>query len=199
MIDARRVTVLEDPSFQHGSYASVPMAFETRVVMRAPRGPAGELVLLRHAIAAPFAKDYDALAEEAPASWANRFDLSRWQFFGAWDDDIRIGSAAMVMRSPEIDMLEGRDDLAVLWDIRVAPAAQRSGAGTALLGAVERAARDHGARSLKVETQDVNAPACLFYERQGFQLQAANPGAYPELPGETQLIWHKKLEGTGIG
>jgi len=54
-------------------------------------------------------------------------------------------------------------------------------------------ARERGARRLRVETQDVNVPACRLYHAQGFRLERATPGAYAELPNEVQLLWHKPL------
>ena len=52
---------------------------------------------------------------------------------------------------------------------------------------------ERGARRLRVETQDVNVPACRLYHAQGFRLERATPGAYAELPNEVQLLWHKPL------
>jgi GNAT superfamily N-acetyltransferase len=90
-------------------------------------------------------------------------------------------------------MLEGRDDLALLWDIRVAPEWRGQGVGSALLGAVERFALAARCTSLKVETQDINVPACRFYMRNGFELRAAIRAAYPKFPEETMLLWYKQL------
>ena len=75
----------------------------------------------------------------------------------------------------------------------MAPDARGQGLGSALVEAAERRARDRGARSLRVETQDVNVPACRLYHAQGFRLERATPGAYAELPNEVQLLWHKPL------
>lgn len=141
-----------------------------------------------------FSKKYDDLAEQRPASWPERFDLSCWTFFTAMDDDAsRVGGAAVILRCPEVELLEGRDDLALLWDLRVAPERRRRGVGRALVDAVERWARGAGAHELKVETQDLNAGACRFYERLGFRLSAVNPRAYVEFPDETQMIYTKTL------
>ena len=90
-------------------------------------------------------------------------------------------------------MLEGRDDLAVLWDIRVAPKFRGHGMGAALFRAVEAWAVARGCRELKVETQSVNVPACRFYQRQGCTLRRVNRHAYRDLPGEIQLLWYKNL------
>jgi GNAT superfamily N-acetyltransferase len=90
-------------------------------------------------------------------------------------------------------MLEGRRDLAVLWDIRVLSDARGGGIGSALFGAAEKWAESRGYRQLKVETQNINAPGCRFYERQGCMLRAIRHFAYPNLPEEIQMLWYKDL------
>lgn len=96
--------------------------------------------------------------------------------------------------SPGLLMLEGRRDLAVLWDIRVAPEVRGHGIGSALWQEVEIWASLRACRHLKVETQNTNVGACNFYARQGCYLGAMNRYAYPELPDEIQLLWYKDLE-----
>ncbi len=90
-------------------------------------------------------------------------------------------------------MLDGRSDLAVLWDIRVHPEARSSGTGSLLFQAVEAWARDRRCRTLKIETQNTNVPACRFYRRMGCTLGAIDRFAYADLPDEVQLIWFKEL------
>src|SRR2546423_569936 len=166
-------------------YARIPIAFEAGSVMvPTGSGPNHDLALTERPLAAAFRKDYDAIPNEEPASWRRQFDLSHWVFFGAFANDERVGGAAVVMRAPDIDLLEGRGDLGLLWDIRVAPEARRSGIGGALLDAVERWSRDQDAHWLKVETQNTNVAACRFYARHGFALRTVNPQAYPALPNE---------------
>jgi len=98
-----------------------------------------------------------------------------------------------VFGAPDVIMLEGQNDVALLWDIRVAPEARGRGIGSALVAEVERWSVERGAAWLEVETQDVNLPACRFYQRHGFELRSVNRNAYPELPHETQLLWYKRL------
>jgi GNAT superfamily N-acetyltransferase len=119
--------------------------------------------------------------------------MRRWAIFAAYSERRRVGGAAIVMDSPEIDLLEGRTDVALLWDIRVEPTGRRNGVGSALLAEVERWALERNAVHLMVETQNVNPPACRFYEKQGFGLQSANANAYPAMPNEIQLLWYKTL------
>jgi len=46
---------------------------------------------------------------------------------------------------------------------------------------------------MKVETQNINVPACSFYRRMGCTLGSIDRFAYAELPDEAQLIWLKEL------
>ena len=90
-------------------------------------------------------------------------------------------------------MLEGRTDLAVLWDLRVSTEIRGQGVGSALFRAAEREAIEKGCTELKVETQNINVPACRFYEAQGCVLRAIDRCAYPQLPNEVQMLWYKDL------
>jgi GNAT superfamily N-acetyltransferase len=145
----------------------------------------------------PWHKDYDAYHDEGPPRWARRFDLSRWVVLVARLDGRRVGGAVVAVDTPGVHMLEVRRDLAVLWDLRVAPAARGTGVGRALFAAAERWALARGFRQLKIETQNVNVPACRFYAGMGCELGAIHRFAYPELPDEVQLLWYKVLGAAG--
>lgn len=119
--------------------------------------------------------------------------MSQWGILVAQSNGARVGGAVIVHGVPGLDMLEGRADLAALWDIRVAPALRGQGIGSKLFRAAEAWALARGALWLKIETQSINVPACRFYERHGCTLGAANRNAYPDLPDEVQLIWRKRL------
>lgn len=72
------------------------------------------------------------------------------------------------------------------------------GVGSALVrNAAEIAAR-RGARSLRVETQQINVAACRFYAHHGFRLERVTRGAYHDLPGETQLLWSRELDAGSV-
>jgi GNAT superfamily N-acetyltransferase len=157
-------------------------------------GGLGGMVLTEIPVAAPYVKDYDAIEGAGPACWAQRFDVSNWGMIGAFRDGARIGGAVIAFRTADLYMLRGRDDVAVLWDIRVAPEQRGSGAGSALFRAAERWASDRGCGWLKIETQNVNIAACRFYQKMGCTLGGIERFAYPELPAEVQLLWWKALE-----
>lgn len=139
----------------------------------------------------PWVKDYDD--NETPAEWASRFDVSNWSLLTAYDSEKRVGGAVIAFDTPEVHMLDGRQDLAVLWDIRVAPEARGSGVGARLFRTAETSSRSRGCAVLKVETQNINVPACGFYQRMGCTLGAINRFGYPDLPEEIQLLWFKEL------
>jgi hypothetical protein len=46
---------------------------------------------------------------------------------------------------------------------------------------------------LKVETQNINIPACRFYAAQGCHLGGFNLHAYPAEMNEIQLLWYRNL------
>ena len=176
-------------------YARVPIIFEVREIFDVAERDdrAGGFVLSRRKLDVPYFKDYDAIEKESPAHWAERFDVSNWAFLAAHSEGKRVGGAAVAFNTAGIHMLEGRTDLAVLWDIRVAPEARGRGIGAALFRAAEAWAAARGCRQLKIETQNINVPACEFYARQGCELRAANRLAYPGLPDEIQLLWYKEI------
>lgn len=190
-----RVEVREEPISALETYADIPIAFEVRRILEVARAndDTGEFLLTERSLDAPYVKDYDANAGERPADWPRRFDVSNWGLLAARVEGRRVGGAVVAFRTPGLDMLEGREDLAVLWDIRVAPEARGRGVGGALFRAAEAWAGARGCRQLKVETQNINVPACRFYARQGCALIAVNRFAYPELPDEVQLLWSKTL------
>jgi GNAT superfamily N-acetyltransferase len=121
-----------------------------------------------------------------PAAWP--FDMSRWGVLTARIGGRRVGGAVVAFDTPGVTMLEGRSDLAVLWDVRVAPDVRRRGVGTALFRAAERWAIARGCRQLKIETQETNVAACRLYEREGCVLRERHPQG-----DEVQLLWYKDL------
>ena len=89
-----------------------------------------------------------------------------------------------------------RDDLTVLWDIRVREDVRGRGIGTQLFASAAAWARDRGYRQLGIETQNVNVPACRFYARQGCRLGAIHRFGYagrPDVAHEAMLLWYFDL------
>jgi GNAT superfamily N-acetyltransferase len=193
------VEIRHEPASTLAEYARVPIAFEVREVLAvvAPDAGLGGLHLVAAPVAVPYVKDYDAEPGQHPTRWPAHFDTSGWGILSAWLAGERVGGAVVAWDTAGLDLMDGRADLAVLWDLRVAPARRGQGIGAALLAAAERWAAAQGARWLSVETQNVNVPACRFYARHGCTLGAMHRHAYPTLPHETQLRWYKALAAPG--
>ncbi len=86
---------------------------------------------------------------------------------------------------------------AAIWHLYVAPAWRGRGIGAALLAAVEEAARAAGARTLWLETSNVNYPAIHFYRRMGFAWCGLDTALYDpagDAAGETALYFARPLE-----
>jgi GNAT superfamily N-acetyltransferase len=186
------IDVIEETAPSLADYADIPIAFEVREVLDVIGDADGPVRLEPRQLPVPSVKDYDAIGG-APARWAERFDLSTWGFFSAWSGARCVGRAAVALDTASLEMVAGLSDVAVLWDIRVAPPARRHGVGSALFDAATAWASSKGCRQLVAETQNINVAACRFYARRGCELQAVRRGAYPELPDEIQLLWFKDL------
>ncbi len=169
-------------------YSRIPIAFEVRSVVeqRVREGEHAEFEFCERAVSVPFIKDYDALPWNRPSEWAERLELTNWGMLSVYADERRVGGVVIALD-------EARSELAVVWDIRVHPELRRSGVGSLLFAAAARWAKERGCRTLRIETQNINVPACRFYARQGCTLGAIDRSAYPDLPDEIQLLWYKDL------
>ena len=193
--------VTEEPLSALEAYGRVPIAFEVARVfeLSVMDGGFGGLRLTERAVDTPYVKDYGTARGEGPTRWAKRWDISNWGLLSAFVDDVRIGGCVIAYDTVGVDRLEGRNDVAALWEIRVRPEYRRMGVGSRLFeGAVGWAAQ-RACRYLKVETQNINAPACRFYAKQGCVLGTINRFAYREYPDEVELIWYKWIERTAPG
>jgi GNAT superfamily N-acetyltransferase len=185
----------EEPIGNLAQHAEISIAFRVERVLEVALvdDGLGGVVLSEVAVPDPWIKDYDAIKGEGPTRWAEHFDVTNWGLIAAHDSGLRVGGAVVAFRTADVNMLEGRSDVAVLWDIRVRPEARSAGTGAMLFHAVENWARDRGCRTLKVETQNINVPACRFYRRMGCTLGAIDRFAYRDLPTEVQLVWSREL------
>ncbi len=191
LVDLR---VIEECPETLSEYGRVPIAFEVRSRLRIEpvHGGLGGLSLVEEEVD-PYVKDYDAIEGEGPASWPERFDLSRWGILSAVEGERRVGGAVVAWDTSGVDRLRARDDLAVLWDLRVHPDYRERGVGTVLFDHAVSWARARGCGWLEVETQNINVPACRFYARRGCKLGALDAHAYKGMPDEVQLLWWMNL------
>jgi len=74
----------------------------------------------------------------------------------------------------------------VLWHLYVSPSHRRTGVARALLGRVEAHGRSLGAKTVWLETSNVNVPGIAAYERLGYSLCGADVTLYDDLPYETE-------------
>jgi streptothricin acetyltransferase len=77
-------------------------------------------------------------------------------------------------------------------DIWVDRRYRRTGIATKLMDAAINWAREAKKRGFMPETQDVNVPACLFYQQYGFTLGGVDRMLYrgTKNPSETALFWY---------
>jgi GNAT superfamily N-acetyltransferase len=193
-LDLREEVLTPRTLAEHGRI-SIAFTVDRVLAVAATDGGLGGISLTEAPVAVPYVKDYDADSGDGPARWATSFDTARWGLLGAYRDGVRIGGAVLAFRTANLWMLAGRDDVAMVWDLRVAPEHRGSGTGSALFGAAGDWARERGAGWLKIETQNVNVAACRFYRKMGCTLGGFDRFAYPALPREVQLLWWKALTG----
>jgi GNAT superfamily N-acetyltransferase len=189
------IEILQEELDHLPAHGQISIAFEVRSILdlAVVGGGLGGLVLRERELTSPYVKDYDGVDGNRPCQWGQRFDIANWTLFSAWIDDRRAGGVVIALKTQDLDILEGRQDLAVIWDLRVAPDLRGRGIGCALFAAAEAWAKSNACKQLKVETQNVNVAACRFYAHRGCTLGAIYRFAYPLLPEETQLLWYKDL------
>jgi GNAT superfamily N-acetyltransferase len=176
------------------AYARISIAFDVRerVVLPLERTASGDI--MTQSLGGSYLKDYDVAPENHPSHWNALLLAARHALLIAERGNEWIGGAIVLCDSPNIHMLRGASDVVLLWDLRVDPRFRGAGVGRALFLSAEHWGIANGCRSIRVETQDTNAAAARFYLRQGCALASATPGAYPDAPGDAQLIFEKELE-----
>ena len=174
-------------------YARIPIAFTVdRILEITPvDNGLGGLILRETTVDSPYVKDYDALEGNTPASWAARWNISNWGMISAFVDGKLIGGAVLAWRTDAVALLDQRTDLTLIWDLRIHPDFRHQGVGQMLFRAAEAWARARTCRQIKVETQNINVPACRFYAKHGCVLGAINRFAYPDFPAEVQLLRYR--------
>jgi GNAT superfamily N-acetyltransferase len=174
-------------------YEKISIAFrvESRFRIELLLNGLGGVRFIEEAVAEPYFKDYDKY--ESPSQWPLRWDISSWGMLAAFAGERRVGGAAVVWNTPELDMLRYSKDTACMWDLRVEPDYRNQGIGRELFNRAIDWASERKCRHFIVETQNTNVPACRFYARQGCRLGAINQFAYEEALDEIQLIWHRNI------
>jgi len=188
--------IVEEPVTFLAAYAQIPIRFQVGSIFDVvvDNQGLGGLGLVERHLDGPWIKDYDAIVDEGPTRWARRWDISNWGFLSAVCDGQRAGGCVLAYDTDGVHMLEGRKDMVVMWDLRVHPDYRGLGIGHRLFETAVSWAKFRNCKLLKVETQNINVPACRFYARQGCELGTINRFAYSNFPEEVQLIWVKQLE-----
>ena len=156
-------------------------------------GGLGGILLRERKLSQAYPKYQD---DDGPAEWSREFDTNTWGFFLASDGNTPVGAAAVATPSCGMVAAGGRNDIAVLWDIRVHENHRRHSLGTQLFRRGALWARGHGFGVLGIETQNVNVPACRFYARHACELVEIRRTGYSgcrAVAHEAMLIWHLKL------
>lgn len=176
-------------------YSSVPISFEVRAILdvQVIDQGLGGIVLSERKHEPPYVKDCDAFKGQGPTRWADRWDIWNWGVISAFVNASRVGGCVVAYDTLGVHKLEGQEDIAAPWDLRVAPDYRRNGIGSRLLQAGVAWAKKRNCRLFKVETQNINVPACRLYAKHGCVLGLINRHAYDEFPDEVELVWYKEL------
>ena len=127
------IEIVEQSPALLGSYSDIPISFtvDSQYQVEALDRGRGGWRLTVERVRPPYVKDYDE-GGERPLRWLKRWDLANWAVLAAMRNGLRLGGAVVAWNTPGVNMLEGRDDLAVLWDLRVHPGHRREGVGSRL-------------------------------------------------------------------
>ena len=176
-------------------YDTVPQNVDVQSeyrVKRVDNGLGG--LLLEEVPVKPYVKDLSVY--ERATEYEKEFDITYWDFYMAFDDEKPIGAMTIAARTPNLNMLFGRDDACVLWDIRVADAYKHQGIGQKMLDMGIQDARANGYHQMIIECQNNNVTACKFYKKQGALLSKVDMYAYYQEEAcrdEVQIIWYLDL------
>ena len=178
-------------------YDRIPMRLTVKSILRIDKGNRGlEGFRLTETPVEPYVRDFCLGDDESVGRWAERFDLSNWMFFMAYDGEKPVGAAAVASRTKGVNMLAGREDLAVLWDLRVAEEYKGQGIGKQLFRMATDWARSEGLVQMKIECQNDNVPAVRFYHGRGAVLCGIDEYAYygdADFGHTARLLWYLDL------
>ncbi len=187
------IKVVEVCIEQLPEFGRIPIRFDVKSVFRVHGNDPRTASLVEEDADPPWSKDYDTVVGDRPSDWPKRWDISEWGLVAAYLEDQHAGGCVLALSTDGFNLLEGRGDAAALWDLRVHPDFRGRGIGSALFSGAVAWARDRSRTKLRIETQDVNVPACRFYKAKGCNLSSIVENAYDQCPGETQLIWELSI------
>jgi len=189
------IKVIEETVEALKDYGQVSIAFrvETRFRVDEIDNGLGGFRLVEERVHPPYVKDYDGDKGEGPTRWRNQWNIDHWGVLSAFYGNQRVGGAVVAYDTKNVFILEGRKDLAALWDIRVHPDFRGKGIGAKLFQRAVDWAKSRNCQDFKVATQNINVPACRFYAKGGCKLGAINRYAYSNHINEVELIWRMSI------
>ncbi len=187
--------IVEETSTCLAEYGEIPIRFKVQSVFDVEGDDPATAELVERPVERPRIKDYDLIKGEGPTRWDKWWDVSNWGIMAAYVAGRRVGGTVLAYKTDGVNKLEGRDDVVVMWDLRVHPEFRRNGVGRSLFEAGVEWARERHCCELRVETQNINVAACRFYQRMGCRLHSIRRGAYETLPDEVELIWTFSIDG----
>src|SRR5688572_10524862 len=133
-----KIDIRNEPTDCLESYSSIPISFEVYEFFDFTHKiqPGIDLPDVKP-VSTAYIKNYDAIDLEHPTQWHLQFDLAHWGIFGAWVEDQRVGGIAIAGKMLGLDILSGREDIAILWDLRIAQNVRGQGIGSALFRSAE--------------------------------------------------------------
>ena len=176
-------------------YDTIPMLVHVKshfVLEKINNGLGG--ILLKEMPVKEYIKDLSVY--EIACEYEDTYDISNWAFFMAFEDDKPIGAVTVASCTDNMNILEKRDDLCVLWDLRVMDGYKHQGIGQKLFDLVTDWSRKQGIKDMKIECQNNNVPACKFYHKQGAVLNMIDEHAYyydKSCENDTQFFWYLTL------
>lgn len=177
-------------------YDTIPMLVHVTKALRPKRLQNGlEGILFEEVKVRPYVKNLGAYGR--PSHYSKQHNISNWGFYMAFDGNLPVGAATIAAKTKTVHMLENREDISVLWDLRVIDAYQGKRVGTKLFALAVAWSKANGLRQMKIECQTNNVAACKFYAKQGAVLRAINEYAYIHDTDlreyEMQLLWYLDL------
>lgn len=180
-------------------YNMIPSRFLVKSIYRIEeinRGLGG-FRLVETAVEKPYFKDYDTDGKEIIAAWAEDLNINDWGIFLSCYNASPAGGVTIAINSKvyPLDRFQ-RDDMAVIWDIRISPDLRGKGIGKHMFSHAAEWARSLGYGQLGMETQNVNVSACNFYSSMGCRLGAIHRFGYsgcPRVEDEAMLLWYYDL------
>lgn len=171
------------------AYSKVPISFQVDSVYKLrPTNSGLDGVEVVEVLVDSYVKGYDTDGDN-PSHLLEKFDMANWRIIVARVYDQIVAGAIIAHDTDGINMLEGKSDLAVLWDIRVKPEYRGRKLGTRIMDEAKKWATNKTCNRLKIETQNTNVKACRFYAKQGAELTGYNRHYYYDHPDEIQFIW----------